>query len=310
MALALSLSGETDADTIPERYTAFIEALRARLTAGTSHGIPVLPRREDVPDAQRFLYVDLTNYNGDTISVAIDVVNVYVVGCRSGNNSYILNDETENPAPTHILFPTAPGDTESRRTLLNFTGDYRDLGAYARHMAQSSVARYPGSHSHELIPTLELFPLGRNELNIAITNLHYAPSLSRLEDRNQNLASAFIVIIQTVSEAARFRYIENQVRNSMGRNCCPYTPGLVMQSLVNNWSALSKQIQNVPANRTRFNRPIQLTNIHNCPYVVDSVETKMVQGRGIAILLYARQVPTPDRQCNETAGHRHVHDEL
>ncbi|XP_068305105.1 ribosome-inactivating protein bryodin II-like [Pyrus communis] len=305
MALALSLLYVT-----PEKYSAFIEALRARLTDGrpTSHGIPVLPRREDVPDDQRFLFVDLTNYNGDTISVAIDVVNVYVAGYCSGNKSYILKDNAENRARTQILFPTAPSATQSTPIQLPFTGDYGELGGYARRIAQPSAARYPGSHSHERIPTLELIPLGRNELDNAITMLHYAAS--RSDQASSDQAAAFIVIIQMVSEAARFRYIENQVRTRMDENYCPYIPDPAMRSLENNWSALSEQIQNVPANGSRFNRPIQLTNIRNSPHVVDSVEADIVQRRGIAILLYSRQVPTLDRQCCETAGHRHVHDEL
>ncbi|KAM1024969.1 hypothetical protein TB2_037578 [Malus domestica] len=179
-----------------------IITLRARLTAGqpTSHGIPVLPRIKDVPDAQRFLYVDLTNYNGDTINVAIDVVNVYVMGYRSGNKSYILASNAKKPAPTHILFPTAPAAAQSTRTMLPFTGDYPALGAYARRTAQPSAsgARNPGSRIHEDIPMLEQIPLGRNELDNAINKLHYAASHS-------DQAVAFIVIIQIVSEAARFR---------------------------------------------------------------------------------------------------------
>ncbi|RXH95571.1 hypothetical protein DVH24_008071 [Malus domestica] len=154
------------------------------------------------------------------------------------------------------LNATAGGDPppQSTRTVLPFTGDYPALRAYARCTAQpnASGARNPGSRIHENIPMFEQIPLGRNELDNAITKLHYAASHS-------DQAAAFIVIIQMVSEAAR---------------------------------------------------PIQLTTVNNRPFVVDSVEADMVQRRGIAMLLYARQVPTLDRQCNETAGHRHVHDEL
>ncbi|XP_009346751.2 ribosome-inactivating protein bryodin II-like [Pyrus x bretschneideri] len=274
MALALSLLKAT-----PKTYTAFIEALRARLTAGrpTSHGIPVLPRIKDVPDAQRFLYVDLTNYNGDTIRVAIDVVNVYVVGYRSGNKSYILANDAKKPAPTHTLFPTALGATQSTRTLLPFTGDYPELGPHARRTAQSSASGALGSRIHENIPMLEQIPLGRNELDNAISKLHYAASHS-------DQAAAFIVIIQMVSEAARFRYIESQVGTRMGIDNPPYIPDPAMRSLENEWSALSEQVQNVPANGNRFSRSIQLTTVNYRPLLVDSVEADMVQRRGIVKL--------------------------
>ncbi|PQQ17058.1 abrin-d-like [Prunus yedoensis var. nudiflora] len=68
MALVFSTSNAT-----PQTYRTFIDALRLRLTAGrpTSHGIPVLPRNEDVQNAQRFLLVDLTNSENNTITVAI-----------------------------------------------------------------------------------------------------------------------------------------------------------------------------------------------------------------------------------------------
>ncbi|KAM1584857.1 hypothetical protein ACFX11_038409 [Malus domestica] len=205
------------------------------------------------------------------------------------------------------LNATAGGDPppQSTRTVLPFTGDYPALGAYARCTAQPSAsgARNPGSCIHENIPMLEQIPLGRNELDNAITKLHYAASHS-------DQAAAFIVIIQMVSEAARFRYIESQVGTRMRIDNPPYIPDPAMRSLETNWSALSEQIQKVPANGKRFNRPIQLTTVNNRAFVVDSVEADMVQRRGIAMLLYARQVPTLDRQCNETAGHRHVHDEL
>ncbi|KAM2938327.1 hypothetical protein FF1_038130 [Malus domestica] len=115
---------------------------------------------------------------------------------------------------------------QSTWTVLPFTGDYPALRAYARCTAQpnTSGARNPGSRIHENIPMLEQIPLGRNELDNAITKLHYAASHS-------DQAAAFIVIIQMVSEAARYRYIESQVSTRMGIDNIPYIPDAAMRSL-------------------------------------------------------------------------------
>ncbi|BBG94372.1 hypothetical protein Prudu_002634 [Prunus dulcis] len=96
MALVFSTRNAT-----PQTYRTFIDALRLRLTAGRpkSYGIPVLPRKEDVQNAQRFLLVDLTNSENNTITVAIDVVNAYVVGYAAGGRSYFLAENAPNDRP-------------------------------------------------------------------------------------------------------------------------------------------------------------------------------------------------------------------
>ena len=121
--------------------------------------------------------VNLTDYACNTISVAIDMVNVYVVAyCVGDQYSYFLQDI---PTATTTLFP---GTT---RNQLRYTSEYSDL----------ETAR---GRSRETIY------LGIPELATAVSNLWYHGSDP----------VALIVIIQMVSEANRFGYIESQVVRS------------------------------------------------------------------------------------------------
>ncbi|XP_048445179.1 ribosome-inactivating protein bryodin II-like [Pyrus x bretschneideri] len=287
MALSFSIKNATTTT-----YRTFIEALRAQLTAGgsTSHGIPVLRRRQDVTDDQRFVLVNLTNYDSYTITVAIDVVNAYVVGYCAGTRSYFLRDPATHPPPLHRLFP---GTT---RTTLPFAGDYLGLGRAAQEALQQNTNRNraAGSRIHENIPMRERIPLGPGELDNAISQLRYAESAS-------SQAAAFIVIIQIVSEAARFRYIQGQVRDRI-RDGTSAVPDPAMLSLENSWSNLSEQIQMVPANQLLFinNGCVQIRKADNSIVLVKSVDSDAV--RSVAFLLYCGgNPPAPNSESARTS---------
>ncbi|PQP96906.1 ribosome-inactivating protein bryodin II-like [Prunus yedoensis var. nudiflora] len=274
MALVFSTRNAT-----PQTYRTFIDALRLRLTAGrpTSHGIPVLPRNEDVQNAQRFLLVDLTNSENNTITVAIDVVNAYVVGYAAGGRSYFLAENApDDRPPIHLLFP---GTT--RVPTLSFNGTYSGLSRGAEEAVRRRRASNRNPNINDKTPVLVQIPLGRNELDDAIRLLGLAASQS-------DQALGFIVIIQMLSEAARFRAIEGLVRTTMQEAYDPLTRGLGMESLETHWSDLSQEIQRVPEGESRFrnNRTIVLHNIGNERREVNSVDSPFVQG--VAMLLYDR----------------------
>ncbi|KAG5542148.1 hypothetical protein RHGRI_021868 [Rhododendron griersonianum] len=103
-------------------YETFINELRDRLRILSVHdvsGIPVLPSRSSVPDSRRFVLVDLTNYNGNTITVAIDAVDVYVVAFRIRNQAYIFRDA---PDASATLFTEI-----ANRRPLRYSGNYGEL---------------------------------------------------------------------------------------------------------------------------------------------------------------------------------------
>ncbi|KAF7150952.1 hypothetical protein RHSIM_Rhsim02G0080100 [Rhododendron simsii] len=109
-------------DATNSTYTSFIEALRARLTNGVPKvfDIAVLPQRSSVPDSRRFVLVNLSNYDGTTITVAIDVVNVYMVAFRVRDQAYFFRDAPE------AAFTTLFTETVDRQPL-DCSGNYVDL---------------------------------------------------------------------------------------------------------------------------------------------------------------------------------------
>ncbi|KAF7113331.1 hypothetical protein RHSIM_RhsimUnG0137100 [Rhododendron simsii] len=247
-----------DQDNIPfstsdanSTYTSFIEALRARLTNGvpTVSGIPVLPQNSCVPDWRRFVLVDLSNYAGNTVTVAIDVVNVYVVAFRVRDRAYFFRDA---PAAAHTTLFTETID----RSSLDCSGSYVDLERRRRSRSR------------------ELTDLGIAALDHAITNLSY-----NVDDA---LGSSFLVIIQMVSEAVRFRYIEIRVQRSITRGTC-FRPDPGMLSRENAWSSLSTAAQS-SLNGTVFNRPVMLQNASGGPVIVADIESLVIAG--LALLLY------------------------
>ena len=207
--------------------------------------------RQSVQDPQeRFILVNLTDYSENIVSVAIDVVNVYVVAYRAGNQSYFLRDIP--PEATTHLFNGSNGNS------LAYSGSYVDLQRAANRR--------------------------RDEINLGISELSTA--VSNLWNGN-SVPVALIVIIQMVSEAARFGYIERQVVSSIrdGEHDDFY-PNALMLSMENNWSALSQQIQR--ANNLMFNTDITLQDPYNNPLIIGTVRESILTCF-VALLLYVKK---------------------
>nr|Q9M654.1 RecName: Full=Ribosome-inactivating protein PMRIPm; Contains: RecName: Full=PMRIPm A chain; AltName: Full=rRNA N-glycosidase; Contains: RecName: Full=Linker peptide; Contains: RecName: Full=PMRIPm B chain; Flags: Precursor [Polygonatum multiflorum]AAF37218.1 ribosome inactivating protein RIPm [Polygonatum multiflorum] len=194
-----------------QTYRDFIEKLREIVTrgattiAGTS--IPVLNRV--VPDSRRFVYVRLINLDGNVVTIAVDVTSLYVVAFSANNNGYFFSDSTETER-TNLFVGIPRGDP------LGFTGNYNSLENWA------------GADRGSI-------PLGPALLNKAIRNL-------RSNGRDSKAAKSLIVVIQMVSEAARFRRIEEQVRRSIADQDT-FTPGSLMITMEKKWSKMSQQVE-------------------------------------------------------------------
>ncbi|XP_058201501.1 nigrin b-like isoform X2 [Rhododendron vialii] len=236
-------------DATNSTYTSFIEALRARLTNGVPEvsGIPMLPQSSLVPDKRRFVLVDLSNYDGNTVTVAIDVVDVYVVAFRVRDRAYFFQDAPE------AVFTTLFTETVNPRRL-NCTGNYGKLEGRSQSRG--------------------LTDLGITALDQAISNLWY--------DVDAALGSSFLVIIQMVSEAVRFRLIERRVRQSITKENS-FRPDPRMLSLENKWSSLSTEIQS-SHDGVEFNRPVRLQRPNYNPVEVANSLSPVIAD--LALLLY------------------------
>jgi hypothetical protein len=203
-------------------------------------------RSTSVAISERFVLVDLSNWAGRSVTLALDVINAYVVGYRAGDYSVFLkpdNDEVAT-ATTHLFTDT------TRRPALHFTGSYLDLGQVQAGLNRSSVE------------------LGADALDQAVSSMYlYAQGPSHILEAS--LARAFFVTIQMVSEAARFRYIEGDVRGRIQRNqnTCPDVSVIQVE---NNWGSLSNAIQ--MSNQGIFGRSVQLQRRGGQSFHVDNVE--------------------------------------
>ncbi|KAJ4829852.1 hypothetical protein Tsubulata_027930 [Turnera subulata] len=193
----------TTQDATKEGYTEFLESLRNKLASGYKrYGIRVLREWHRVADNERFLLVKLSNSPDTTITLALDVTTANVAAYQAGYESYFFND-TSNLAFSNLFNGTY-------RKWLPFGGEYSQLEKAAA-------------------ATRQVIDLGIFSLDRAITTLYVS---NRTPEKS--LASALIVVIQMITEAARFRYIEQRVRFNFKAGTT-FRPDLGMIQLENNW---------------------------------------------------------------------------
>ncbi|KAK8547027.1 hypothetical protein V6N13_099772 [Hibiscus sabdariffa] len=214
-------------------YVVFIkDVINALLAHGSaSHGIPVLPPSSMPPtDLRRYVVVELYD-RSKKVSLLIDAVNVYILGYRPGGGavSYFFKDVHQD---VQKLFFEG---TERQR--LHFDGSYGSLeGAAGR------------------VPRGEIL-LGFDELCRKINDLN---SYTPVPGEVKYIAKALIVCIEMVSEAARFKFIQQQIAALApavpGGPGTTLLPDTLMQGYQNNWGQLSTAIQLARADGTFINR--------------------------------------------------------
>ncbi|KAK9135955.1 hypothetical protein Syun_015285 [Stephania yunnanensis] len=193
-----------DAKSVDEKaYGEMIKKLRNLLVSGSySHGIPRLRDSTTVPDSERYILVEIAESRGQTVTFAIDVTNAYIVGYRVGNQRYFFNESQTN-APD-LLFTDATVASPERRS-----SNYNALESRA----------------------------GVRRQNITLSLQKLLGAISTLTSRPENPRS-LLIVIQMISEAARYWEIESRVRNNGD-----FDPDSYMIDLENSWSDLSEQIQ-------------------------------------------------------------------
>ncbi|KAF0917881.1 hypothetical protein E2562_021534 [Oryza meyeriana var. granulata] len=228
-------------------YQDFIAELREHLRSDEeSHGIPLTRRQTSVTIQTRFVLAELSNWAGQSVTLALDVTDAYVVGYRAGNHSVFLRpDRPDVDEAIEHLF------THTERVMLTFTGSYDAL----------TRASGVGMEREEV-------ELGAGALEESISAMHrYARQPSH--QLQTPLVRAFFVTIQMVSEASRFRYIQHDFSQRIlySRNTPP-DPSVT--TLENSWGRLSGAIRNSGEGGV-FESPVQLQRRNYELFYVDNV---------------------------------------
>ncbi|XP_065865905.1 ribosome-inactivating protein cucurmosin-like [Euphorbia lathyris] len=186
-------------------YRDLMSSLRRELDSGSkSHDIPILRKSSEITKANQYLLVNLINYESKfNVTLAITVVNVYVIGFKSGSNSFFLSDAPSDA--TSLLFHGTKPQKLTVSTNYNILGDRSTVG------------------------------LGIGPLRKAIDTLYSFNGAVTPAFKN-----SLLIVIQMVAEAGRFKYIQRQIENGLVEG---YKPKSDTISLENSWAALSTQIQ-------------------------------------------------------------------
>ncbi|KAL8122161.1 ricin-like [Apium graveolens] len=232
-------------------YVELIRGIRELLTddeLGPVFGIPRLGDPNSVPSTRRFLLLNLFDSTENrTITLAIDTARLYVVGYRTYNEFYYFPDLAQN---VNTLFP------DFRHTALPFNSSYSGLAGEA------------GDRGN--------IPLGLDPLEQAIVDL----------EADSRRARSLTVIIQMISEAIRFRYIENFVANDIIGRQVEALPTATMMVLENTWGCLSRRIQN---SRDGIISPaVSIVNMYGVPQDISTVTRGLNVNIGILFFVCNR----------------------
>ncbi|KAJ6824072.1 hypothetical protein M6B38_129630 [Iris pallida] len=233
-------------------YSVFLESLRKHLSSGNSaYNIPLLPI--PYPPEQDLLFVEIFDWEDKSITLVLSRINSYVIAYKAQDLYYLLYDTPENEE----IFG-------KNRHKFPFTGSYTSLERVAE--------------------SRENIDLGITELAQAISNLR---SWSKKESKS-SVAHAFIVLIQMVSETARFRAIEQKVTKNIidGKGYQSFRPGVGVMDLQNNWGTLSFEVQDSVGGV--FLKPVTLKATLTDTVVIRNVKEAR-EFCGLALLLYRRR---------------------
>ncbi|XP_021726635.1 ribosome-inactivating protein PD-L3/PD-L4-like [Chenopodium quinoa] len=205
--------------------------------------LPVMAAPSD-----NYLYVDLTASQKRTITLAVNLnkgFSLYVIAYLdkiNGNfRSHIFKDLPNNVKDN--LFPEAKG--KANRLIMNYKSDY------------ASIESKAGSRNK--------LGLGKQPLNIFFNKVYGKP----VDDKNQ--AKFMLVVMQMVSEATRFAYIENMIVQKFEQdiNEC-YKPDFKMIELEKSWQKITVGIKNSKGGEIK--PQLDLRGPNNEPWPVTRVD--------------------------------------
>ncbi|XP_062086591.1 ribosome-inactivating protein gelonin-like [Humulus lupulus] len=223
-----TVSFNTQIDLTVSSYQRLIQTLRTELRSGTEeHGIPVLRTKSAAVGDKQFVYVNLHNPSV-SITFAIEALNAYVVAYQvdgSEKRCYFFKEAPPNSKT--LLFPQCP---KKNKVDVNLETNYNSLGTKLR----------------------EETNLGFKPLNESLEKFKSFDSQNPTKDLRESL----LIVIQMVSEAARFKYIQQKLEFHGFQSEFPPKGDII--SYESKWSKLSIAIQK--SNDGKFPETITLQN--------------------------------------------------
>lgn len=229
-------------------YSKFIGDLRARLKDPNRSyfGVPMIRRY----DRLQYMYVELESAQGNSITLAIRMNDLYVDGY-----SYKYRGQQLRARFLKLETPTIQQQVE-KNLFTDATNNDKDIGydgSYAQLEAKAELDRMK-------------LKLGSQNLETYINEITYK-DYTKPKEFIKTEARLLLIVIQMVPEAIRFKYIENKIKVNF---LAGYAPDLRAIDLEKNWEKLSKAITAanpqtgiIPGNLQLTNADGSMQNIQN-----------------------------------------------
>ncbi|XP_074281916.1 ribosome-inactivating protein lychnin-like [Silene latifolia] len=202
-------------DSDSEEYSKFLNSLREELGRGT-------PKVCDIPATKKanndkFVLVNLiVPFNQNTITLALRASDAYLVGFQdrdSKNNKLRANFFSDEYKKLHGKYKSIFPNAEILGPELPVSSSYTDLEKKAG--------------------------VSRDKLSLGVSSLQTAITAVGKDFTAKNVAKFALISIQMVVEAARFKYIEDQVKSHGMFGSFAAGPRITL--LENNWSKISEK---------------------------------------------------------------------
>nr|Q03464.1 RecName: Full=Antiviral protein alpha; AltName: Full=PAP-alpha; AltName: Full=Ribosome-inactivating protein; AltName: Full=rRNA N-glycosidase; Flags: Precursor [Phytolacca americana]BAA01451.1 alpha-PAP(pokeweed antiviral protein) [Phytolacca americana] len=228
------------------KYATFMKSIHNQAKDPTlkCYGIPMLPNTNLTP---KYLLVTLQDSSLKTITLMLKRNNLYVMGYADTYNGkcryHIFKDISNTTERNDVMTTLCPNPSSRVGKNINYDSSYPAL--------EKKVGR-PRSQVQ----------LGIQILNSGIGKIYGVDSFTEKTE-----AEFLLVAIQMVSEAARFKYIENQVKTNFNR---AFYPNAKVLNLEESWGKISTAIHN--AKNGALTSPLELKNANGSKWIVLRVD--------------------------------------
>jgi len=217
-------------------YGNFIAYIRGQVKGTTCFGIPMIR----APTRSAYLVVRLQSSAGNTVRLVLNKNDLYVLGYS----------DTLNNKERAFYFKDAPTDALPGATvnILGYTGSYQQLQSNAKINRKS-------------------LGLSKTIVNRLLNNIFGKAITTDALRKSQ--AQFLLAVVQTVAEAARFKYIENMIKDDYTVDFL--TPNDKVLTIVNEWAKITTAIVNAKSNGS-FQNALPLTGPNGDTYTVTNVD--------------------------------------